>query len=85
MSQPTHITIPVLEHEALLKDHRDAADMRATLAGIEMLLHAAAKCGFTDKNQEDAVCLALQRITGQPIEVVRATLHITPKGYHGRS
>jgi hypothetical protein len=70
--------------EALQKDHNDLADLRADTQMIHALLVSAARFGFTNKNQEDAIIFALMRITKEPREVIKLTLHINPKGYHGR-
>lgn len=76
-----YVTITEGEYKALWRDHDEAATLRKDRGDIEMLLHAAAKRGFVDKHQEDAICFALQKITKQPMEVVKATLHVNPKGY----
>jgi hypothetical protein len=67
--------------DAYIKDHRDLAELRSEVSGLEMLLKAAARQGFTNTDQEDAIYFALEKVTKEPRAVLKLTLHVNPKGF----
>lgn len=84
MASADWISIHIEEYTRLKADAADAAGLRAIVGDASYYVRAAARIGFVNVDQEDAVWFALERLTGQPRELLKAIIDIAPRGYRGR-
>jgi hypothetical protein len=66
------------EHERLAEEARMGREMIARVHHAELLVLAATRCGFTNRNQYDCLIMALEKLTALSTWEVEMLLHVKP-------